>query len=55
MAKTLVVVLEDGNREIRTQEVEHTIEDDGSIVAYGKEGQPKARFKLTDVRSWYLE
>ena len=55
MAKTLVVILEDGSRELKTAEVEQAMEDGDSCVAYNADGQVMARFKLHDIRSWYLE
>ena len=55
MAKTFVVILEAGN-EVRLPDVEEAVEEGGdSIVAYGENKVVKARFRMRDVRTWYLE
>ena len=53
MAKILVVILKDGNREIRIQGVDRVIVDRATkeMVAYGEDGQVKERFKLSEVKS----
>ena len=48
MAKILVVILKDGNREIRIQGVDRATKE---MVAYGEDGHVKERFKLSEVKS----
>ena len=52
MAKILLVILRDGNREIRTHGVSRVIVDRAiqELVAYGEDGQVKERFRLSEVK-----
>ena len=47
MAKTLLVILKDGNRQIRIHGVDRAIQ---ALVAYGEDGQVKERFRLSEVK-----
>ena len=52
MVKTLLVVLKDGNREVRTHGVGRVIVDQAihELVAYGEDGHVKERFRLSEVK-----
>ena len=52
MAKTLLVILKDGNREVRTHDVGQVIVDQviQELVVYGEDGHVKERFRLSDVK-----
>ncbi len=52
MAKTLVVILKDGIREIRELGVGQVIVDQAiqELVAYGEDGHVKERFRLSEVK-----
>ncbi len=52
MAKTLLVILKDGNRQIRIHGVDQVIVDRAiqELVAYGEDGQVKERFRLSEVK-----
>ena len=53
MAKILLVILKDGNREIRIQGFDRVIADRATkeMVAYGEDGHVKERFKRSEVKS----
>ncbi len=52
MAKTLLVILKDGNREVRTHGVGQVIVDQviQELVVYGEDGHVKERFRLSEVK-----
>ncbi len=52
MAKTLLVILKDGNREVRTHGVGRVIVDQviQELVVYGEDGHVKERFRLSEVK-----
>ena len=52
MAKTLLVILKGGNREIRVHGVGQVIVDRAiqELIAYGEDGQVKERFRLSEVK-----
>ncbi len=52
MAKTLLVILKDGNREVRTHDVGRVIVDQviEELVVYGEDGHVKERFRLSEVK-----
>ena len=52
MAKTLLVILKDGNRQIRIHGVDQVIVDRAiqELVAYGEDGHVKERFRLSEVK-----
>ena len=52
MAKTLLVILKDGNREVRTHDVGRAIVDQviQELVVYGEDGHVKERFRLSEVK-----
>ncbi len=52
MAKTLLVILKDGNREVRTHDVGRVIVDQviQELVVYGEDGHVKERFRLSEVK-----
>ncbi len=53
MAKTLVVLLEDGSGEIRTPNVLGVREQDGFVIGYGEDGTETVRY--SGVKTWALE
>ncbi len=52
MAKTLLVILKDGNREVLTHGVGQVIVDQviQELVVYGEDGHVKERFRLSEVK-----
>ena len=52
MAKTLLVILKDGKREIRVHGVSDVIVDPSiqELIAYGEDGYVKERFRLSEVK-----
>ena len=52
MAKTLLVILKDGNREVRTHGVGRVIVDQVTqeLIVYGEDGYVKERFRLSEVK-----
>ena len=57
MAKTLLVILKDGNREVRTHGVGQVIVDQvivdqviQELIVYGEDGHVKERFRLSEVK-----
>ncbi len=52
MAKILLVILKDGNREVRIHGVGRVIIDRAiqELVAHGEDGQVKERFRLSEVK-----
>ena len=57
MAKTLLVILKDGKREIRIHGVSRAIVDRAiqELIADGEDGQVKERFRLSEVKRSRLE
>ena len=54
MAKTLIVVLEDSHQEVRIP-CHQAMETGESVVAVDERRVALARFRLRDVRSWYVK
>ena len=54
MSKTLIVVLEDSPQELRIP-CHHAMETGDSVIAVDERRVALARFKLRDVRTWYLK
>jgi len=54
MSKTLIVVLEDSHQEVRIP-CHQAMETGDTVIAVDDHRVALARFKLRDVRSWYVK